>query len=87
MTYEWDEAKRQINLEKHRIDFPAIELFDWDTAVFTPSDRQGEDRTAAIGYIARTLHFVVYTIRGDSYRIISLRAASRREREFYERQQ
>ena len=52
MTYEWDEAKSQSNLEKHRVDFAGIELFDWRTAVFIDSGRDGESRTAAIGYIA-----------------------------------
>ena len=85
MTYEWDEAKNQSNLEKHGVDFSAIELFDWDTAVFIPSDRHGESRTAAIGYIGSILFFVVYTSRGDNCRVISLHAASRKDREFYGR--
>ncbi len=85
MTYEWDNSKNQFNLMKHGIDFEDIERFDWDNAVSITSDRHGESRTSAIGYIGSTLHFVVYTIRGDRYRIISLRAASRKEREFYGR--
>ena len=31
--YEWDETKRRSNRSKHRLDFTAIEAFDWDTAV------------------------------------------------------
>ena len=29
MDLEWDEAKRRGNLAKHRIDFTAIEDFEW----------------------------------------------------------
>ena len=47
MTYEWDEAKSQANLAKHTVSFAEIELFDWDTAVYIDSDRDGESRTAA----------------------------------------
>ncbi len=32
VRYEWDEAKRVENLEKHGIDFMAVRHFDWDTA-------------------------------------------------------
>ncbi len=85
MTYEWDEAKNRANLAKHKVDFAAIELFDWNTAVDFASDQHGESRNAAIGYIGSILFFVVYTTRGDSRRIISLRPASRKEREAYGR--
>lgn len=85
MTYEWDEAKSQANLAKHTVSFAEIEQFDWNTAVYFDSDRHGEIRTAAIGYISDILHYVVYTIRGENLRIISLRAASRKERETYGR--
>ena len=69
MTYEWDEAKSQSNLEKHGVDFAEIEHFDWNTAFTMPSDRQGERRFAAIGYLGDRLLFVVYTIRGTSERV------------------
>ena len=85
MTYEWDDAKNQFNLVKHGIDFADIERFDWDHAVSIPSDRHGESRIAAIGYLDGLLHFVVYTIRDPNRRIISLRRASDKERELYDK--
>ena len=85
IDYEWDNAKNQINREKHSIDFEAINLFNWDTAEIITSDRHNEIRFAAIGYIADSLYFAVYTIRGNNRRIISLRKASSRERAQYER--
>ena len=39
MEYEWDEAKRQANKEKHRIDLEAANEFEWDTAIKVPTMR------------------------------------------------
>lgn len=77
--YEWDEAKRLSNIVKHRIDFTAVNQFEWETASRKASDRYGESRFAATGYIGDRLYVVIYTMRGDKRRIISLRRASRRE--------
>ena len=85
--YEWDEDKRRANLEKHGIDFSAVYDFDWATAFFLPDDRSGEFRTKAYGLIESRLHLLVYTVRGSSTRIISLRKANSREVNRYEREQ
>ena len=44
MQYEWDEAKRQSNAQKHGIDFAAVEAFDWEAALVERSERGGEVR-------------------------------------------
>ena len=85
-SYEWDEAKRRSNLDKHEIDFEAISGFDWDNAVTDPSPRDNELRYISIGRIGNQLYTVIYTERGNRRRIISLRKPSRRERRHYERQ-
>lgn len=85
MTYEWDDAKNQFNLVKHGIDFADIERFDWDHAASIPSDRHGESRIAAIVSLDGHLRLVMYTIREPNRRIISLRQASDKERELYDR--
>ena len=79
MAYEWDEAKRIANLEKHRIDFREMEGFDWDSATSEFDDYYPEPRWSAVGYIGLTPYYVVYTIREEKYRIISLRKATRQE--------
>ena len=79
MDYEWDEAKRIANLEKHRIDFREMERFDWDSTTSEFDDYYPEPRWSAVGYIGLTPYYVVYTIRGEKYRIISLRKATRQE--------
>ena len=82
--YEWDENKRRANLEKHGIDFSAVYDFDWATATLLPDDRSGEYRTKAYGLIEERLHLLLYTVRGDRTRIISLRKANSREVRRYE---
>ena len=77
--YEWDEAKRLSNIVKHQIDFTALNDFEWETAQRKESSRYGEERFAATGYIGDRLHRVIYTMRGDVRRIISLRKANPRE--------
>lgn len=84
MEYEWDENKRQDNAEKHGIDFTAIQTFDWGRAIIRRSDLNEEFRQHAVAYIGDTLHSTIYTLRDSRKRIISLRVASRREREEYE---
>ena len=77
--YEWDEAKRLSNIAKHQIDFAAMYEFEWSTAHRKSSDRYNESRFAVTGYIGDRLHVVIYTMRGERKRIISLRRASKRE--------
>ena len=82
--YEWDENKRRENLKKHRVDFSAIYNFDWNTASLAHDHRHDEYRFVAIGYIGERLHVIVFTERGNSTRIISLRKAKPREVKQYE---
>jgi uncharacterized DUF497 family protein len=78
----WDETKRRANLEKHGVDFVIAEGFDWLGAMVAEDDRfdYGEPRFIAIGLIAGAAYTMVFTPRGENFRIISLRPASRKER-------
>ena len=71
--YEWDEAKRQANLRKHGVDFAMVEPY-------------GEQRMTTIGPIGLRLHVLVWTPRGDSVRVISLRLADKREIKWHEKE-
>lgn len=86
MEYEWDEAKRLYNLEKHGVDFWSIYSFNWDTALIEFSPRGLELRWVAVGFIGDRLYSAVYTNRGERRRIISLYKANRRDRRKYERE-
>ena len=81
--YEWDEEKRLSNIAKHEIDFTAMYDFEWAAVHEKESNRYGEERIAATSYIGDRLYRVIYTMRGDRKRIISLRKASRREEREY----
>ncbi len=79
MPYEWDEAKQRSNVIQHKVDFEDIYRFEWDGAVYEYDDRHDEPRIKATGFIGVVLYAVIYTERGDTIRIISLRKASRED--------
>ncbi|MFT5365472.1 MAG: uncharacterized DUF497 family protein [Candidatus Latescibacterota bacterium] len=85
MEFEWDEDKNKWNIQERNISFVyAIRIFSG--SVFEQeSTRQdyGEIRIKAIGKVDDIVLCVVYTLRGEKRRIISVRKASRRERQIY----
>ncbi len=84
MDFEWEEAKNQENIRRHRVDFnDAKEIFYGDTVERVDRRPYGEIRYNALGmYRGHVLH-VTYTIRGQYYRLISARKAERHERRAY----
>lgn len=83
ILYDWDETKRIANFEKHHLDFAAVANLDWDNATLVRSNRHGETRFMAFGYIENRLYAVVYARRGAVRRIISFRKANSREEHRY----
>jgi hypothetical protein len=87
LTFEWDHDKAQMNLTKHHVDFDEATTIFGDPLSLTIADAgsPGEARfvTMGLSYQSRLL-VVVHTERGDHIRIISARAATRRERREYE---
>ena len=86
MTIEFDSAKAQSNLRKHRVSFAHAEQALRDPAAVTieDPDSEGEQRFVTLGMdaLGRIL-VVVHTPRGDLTRLISAREASRSEAELY----
>jgi uncharacterized protein len=84
--YEWDEAKRLANIERHGVDFMAVRWLDWSCAIILSDRRRdyGEPRRIAYGPIGERLYAVVFTDRASSRRIISIRKANRREQAAYQ---
>ena len=84
MTY-WDETKRRRNREKHGVDLAEAARFDFVTALILEDDseRYGERRDVALGWIDDVLYVYVYTLRGEEDHAISLRKADARERRHY----
>ncbi|MBC7311493.1 MAG: BrnT family toxin [Rhizobium sp.] len=84
--FEWDETKRLENIRKHGIDFEDAVLALALPRIEHSSDRNGERRTVAVCPEASRLIAVVYTMRGETCRIISARVARPHERrEYYTR--
>jgi uncharacterized protein len=74
LEFEWDEDKRRININLHRIDFKDAELmFDGRDVVTDKSPYADEDRYITTGMIDGRFMTVVWTWRGSTTRIISAR--------------
>ena len=87
MRVDYDPAKAAGNLRKHEVSFADAEGVLQDPLALTVEDRSstGERRFVSIGLgSAGALLLLVYTEHGDTYRLISARRPSRREREQYE---
>ena len=86
MELEWDEAKRENNLDKHGLDLAvSLELFaDYFMERLDARQDYGEDRWVALGMIRGIAVVLVYTERNDKLRPISLRRATAQERSIYE---
>jgi uncharacterized protein len=86
MELEFDAAKDAVNRAKHGVSLSDAERFDFETATGRIDDRfdYGETRQVAIGWLDGELFTVVFTMRGDVFRIISLRRANRFERNQYD---
>ena len=84
--YEWDDDKRRENLRKHGVDFALVEGFDWLHSIADEDDTAaGEPRFISIGPIGAKLYVLIWTPRGeDIVRVISLRYATRTERQRHE---
>ncbi len=89
MRYEWEGNKRAANITKHGVDFADAERFEWHSAIEAKDNRAqyGEERFIAIDFIDKRLHVLIYTTRHRTIRLISLRKANKREKDFYEKAQ
>ena len=88
MEFEWDRAKAENNLKKHKIAFDeAVTVFyDVLAATFDDPDHSVEERRlVTIGYSSHDqLLVVVHTEHGSMIRIISARPATASERKNHE---
>lgn len=95
LRFTWDEAKNRSNRQKHGLDFEeAVRVFA-DPLHLSQQDRieDGEMRWQTIGMVGgTTLLLVAHTVREDDengrlvevIRIVSARAATKREKRRYE---
>ena len=84
MTFEWNEAKRQLTLQERGLDFrDARQLFDGRPLYSYPSPRADEDRVVSVGSLEGRCVAVVWMQRAGSRRIISMRRARDAEERRY----
>ncbi|MBI5447491.1 MAG: BrnT family toxin [Gammaproteobacteria bacterium] len=85
MTFEWDEKKNQLNLEKHGLSFEDAELVFASKTITFEDDRKnyGEERFITLATLKSRVIIVVHTERNFVTRIISMRKANEREKKIY----
>ena len=86
MKIEFDPAKSELNARLRGLPFDLVEHFDFDSAWTGIDSRKdyGEIRYRAVGALNDDIVAVVFTMRGLTVRVISLRLANRKERRDYE---
>lgn len=78
----WDEPKRQANIAKHGFDFADLTLDFFLSATLVPAH---SGRLAAIGRLEDgTVTTIYYELGAEALSIVSLRPASKKEREIHE---
>lgn len=86
MSFEWDESKRLANIEKHGVDFRLAAAIFFGPTIEADDLREdyGEPRRLALGRVGTDHFVVVYTLRGQTKRLISAWKAGRHDRKRYE---
>ncbi|TXI44887.1 BrnT family toxin [Methylophilus sp.] len=85
ITFEFDEAKSQANLQKHGINFiDAQALWDDSRLLEIPAKTEDEPRYLIIGLINGKHWSAVITYRGFNIRLISVRRSRTEEVALYE---
>ena len=85
MQFEYDENKSKINKEKHGIDFvEAQKLWQHENALIVPANIVDDEVQYALISILRDKCYVaIFTLRGEIYRIISVRRCRKNEEKNY----
>lgn len=85
MDFEFDPTKSVTNKVKHGIDFAeAQKLWEDRDRLLVPARTQNEARFMLIGKIGQKHWSVIFTYRGETIRIISVRRAREEEANAYE---
>ena len=82
---EWDDNKAEINRKKHNVTFEMAARVFLDEFLIDDYDEEhsyDEDRIKVIGMVDDIL-VVIYTERGEKYRLISARNADKKEKRRY----
>ena len=84
MEFEYDPANSKINVEERGVNFSHAELLWLDEKrIVVPARSITEPRAAIIAQHASTLWTAIYSMRGDSIRLILVTRSRNEEREGY----
>ncbi|SAK88603.1 hypothetical protein AWB77_04802 [Caballeronia fortuita] len=86
MDITYDPTKDEANVAKHGVSLGLAGRLNWSEVLAYVDDRHDykEVREVGFGIIDERLYCVVFTQRGDSMHIISMRKANKREVKDYE---
>lgn len=80
MHIEYDEAKDRDNLRKHKVSLAfGKRVLEYCVGEEIDPRQYNEERWIAFGLVEMRLFVCVYTMRGETYRIISVRRANKGE--------
>lgn len=85
MDITFDPTKNKTNIAKHGVSLALAAQLDWSDVLSYVDDRRdySEVREVGFGVIGDRLYCVVFTQRGDSMHIISMRKANKQEVKSY----
>ena len=86
MDYEWDEAKRLSNIEKHKVDILDAVLIFENWVLTEPDDRfaYGERRFKSTGMVDGRCYVLIHAERSRRTRLISAWQGGRRDQAKYQ---
>ena len=85
MRFAWDDGKRDSNLAKHGLDFADAEEVLSGVTLTVKDDRfeYGEHRFVTLGLLKDVVVVVAHTETDEEIRVISMRKATKNEKEKY----
>lgn len=84
LQFEFDENKSKSNKKKHGIDFvEAQDLWDDEFGVILDARSDDEKRYALVSKLDNKIWVMIFTLRGETVRIISVRRARKEEVRLY----
>ena len=83
MEFEFNSEKAAANLKKHGFSLDQAKKL-WEVpAVVVKARTAGEERYLIIGRLGEKLYSCIYTMRGETIRLISARRSHRKEERIY----
>jgi len=82
VKFTWDETKRAANLEKHGLDFGAIDEAFFENAVTKPARGERFQAVGTLSGVSVVVSGIFSRLGTEAISIISLRPANKKERKF-----